>query len=125
MLLFVKLIHLPPGSIINRQGICMQWFMLLLAGVAEVTWATTMKMSAGFSKIIPSIVTAVFYIASAVFLALALKKLPLGTAYAMWTGFGLIGTAVIGVLLFKESLSAANIICLCMIVLGIIGLKVL
>ena len=64
----------------------MQWIYLLAAGILEVTWAVFMKMSEGFTKPGPSIITAVGYIASAVFLALALKKLPLGTAYAMWTG---------------------------------------
>ena len=99
----------------------MQW--LLLAGLAEVTWAMSMKMSAGFTKMVPSAVTVAFYILSAVFLSLALKRLPLGTAYAMWTGFGIIGTSLLGILLFQERLSPVQIVCVVLIVLGIAGLK--
>jgi quaternary ammonium compound-resistance protein SugE len=68
----------------------MKWIMLVLAGVLEVTWACAMKFSDGFTQLVPSIITAVGYIASALFLSLALKELPLGTAYAMWTGFGIV-----------------------------------
>ena len=74
---------------------------------------------------LPTIVTAVGYIASALFLSLALKSLPLGTAYAMWTGFGIIGTSLLGVILFHESLSLPQILCVGLIVIGIAGLKVL
>ena len=79
----------------------MEWLMLFIAGVFEVTWAVAMKMSEGFTRMIPSIVTAAGYIASAVFLAIALRKLPLGTAYAMWTGFGIIGTTILGIAMFN------------------------
>ena len=103
----------------------MQWIMLLLAGIFEVTWACAMKYSDGFSVLIPSIVTVVGYIASAVFLALALKHLPLGTAYAMWTGFGIVGTSILGVLLFRERLTVPQLICVLMIAIGIVGLKLL
>ena len=97
--------------------------MLLLAGIFEVTWACAMKYSEGFTVLLPSLVTAVGYIASAVFLALALKHLPLGTAYAMWTGFGIVGTTVLGTILFQEKLSLPQVICILMIVIGIVGLK--
>lgn len=103
----------------------MEWIMLLLAGVFEVTWAIAMKMSDGFSKLLHSVITAAGYIASAVFLALALKKLPLGTAYAMWTGFGIVGTSLLGIVLFQETLSLAQIGCVAIIVVGIVGLKLL
>ena len=103
----------------------MQWIMLLIAGSLELTWAVAMKYSEGFSKLGPSALTAVTYILSAVFLALALKKLPLGTAYAMWTGMGIIGTTVLGVLLFKETLSFPQVVCILMIAGGIAGLKIL
>ncbi len=103
----------------------MEWIMLLLAGVLEVTWAVAMKMSEGFTKLMPSIITAVGYIASAVFLSLALKKLPLGTAYAMWTGFGIVGTTLLGIALFHETLSLPQIGCVAVIVAGIVGLKLL
>ncbi len=103
----------------------MEWLMLALAGILEVTWAFTMKCSNGFTKIIPSIITFIGYIASALFLSLALKKLPLGTAYAMWTGFGIIGTSVLGIFLFQEKLSFPQVICVLLILIGIIGLKLL
>ena len=101
----------------------MHWIMLLLAGIFEVTWACAMKYSEGFTVLLPSLVTAVGYIASAVFLALALKHLPLGTAYAMWTGFGIVGTTVLGTILFQEKLSLPQVICILMIVIGIVDLK--
>ena len=103
----------------------MQWIMLLIAGSLEITWAVAMKYSEGFSKLGPSALTAVTYILSAVFLALALKKLPLGTAYAMWTGMGIIGTTVLGVLLFKEQISFPQVVCILLIAGGIAGLKIL
>ena len=103
----------------------MEWILLMLAGLLEVTWAVTMKMSEGFTKPLPSLITAIGYVASAVFLALALKKLPLGTAYAMWTGFGIVGTSLLGIALFHESLSPAQLGCVLLIVAGIAGLKLL
>ncbi len=103
----------------------MEWLYLLLAAVFEVSWAIAMKYSEGFSRLLPSLITAVGYLASALFLSLALKKLPLGTAYAMWTGFGIVGTSVLGVLLFQETLNAAQILCVLMICGGIAGLKLL
>ncbi|MBO6108316.1 MAG: multidrug efflux SMR transporter [Eubacterium sp.] len=103
----------------------MQWIYLILAAILEVTWAVAMKYSEGFTVIIPSIITVIGYIASAVFLSLALKHLSLGTAYAMWTGFGIVGTSVLGVFLFGEKLSVPQIICIVLIVIGITGLKLL
>ena len=103
----------------------MEWIMLLIAAVLEVTWAVSMKMSDGFTRMLPSVITVIGYIASAVFLALAMRKLPLGTAYAMWTGFGIMGTTILGVLLFKETMSLAQAGCVLMIAGGIIGLKLL
>ena len=103
----------------------MKWILLALAGLLEVTWACAMKYSEGFTQLFPSIITAVGYIASAVFLALALKELPLGTAYAMWTGFGIVGTTLLGMLLFHENLSLPQVICVLLIVGGVIGLKLL
>ncbi len=103
----------------------MEWIMLLIAAVLEVTWAVFMKMSEGFTRMLPSVITVIGYIASAVFLALAMRKLPLGTAYAMWTGFGIMGTTILGVLLFRETMSLAQAGCVLMIAGGIIGLKLL
>lgn len=103
----------------------MQWVFLAVAGAAEITWAVAMKYSAGFTNIPPTIVTLVFYVLSAIFLSLALHKLPLGTAYAIWTGIGIIGTSVLGVFLFQESISALQVACIAMITVGIIGLRLL
>lgn len=103
----------------------MKWIYLLIAGILEITWAVAMKMSDGFTVLVPSIITVVGYIASAVFLAIALKHLPLGTAYAMWTGMGIAGTTLLGIVIFHERLSISQIICVIMIVVGIVGLKLL
>lgn len=103
----------------------MEWIYLLLAAVLEVSWAVAMKYAEGFTRPLPSLITAVGYLASALFLSLALKKLPLGTAYAMWTGFGIVGTSVLGVLLFRETLNAAQVVCVLLICGGIAGLKLL
>ena len=103
----------------------MKWIYLLIAGALEITWAVAMKMSNGFTVLIPSIVTGAGYIASAVFLAIALRQLPLGTAYAMWTGMGILGTTLLGVFLFHEKLSVPQVICVILIVVGIAGLKIL
>ena len=80
----------------------MKWIYLLIAGLLEITWAITMKMSKGFTILIPSIITGVGYLASAVFLSIALKGLPLGTAYAIWTGMGIVGTTILGVILYIQ-----------------------
>ena len=103
----------------------MKWIFLLIAGILEITWAVAMKMSNGFTVLVPSIITVIGYIASAVFLAIALKQLPLGTAYAMWTGMGIAGTTLLGIVIFHERLSIPQIICVIMIVVGVVGLKLL
>ncbi len=103
----------------------MQWILLILAGLFEVTWACAMKYSNGFTVVLPSAITVIGYIASAVFLSMALKHLPLGTAYAMWTGFGIVGTSVLGIFMFHEKLSFPQVICIILIVAGIAGLKIL
>jgi quaternary ammonium compound-resistance protein SugE len=109
----------------GTRRIYMEWVYLLIAGVSEVVWAVAMKFSEGFSKFLPSAITVAGYIISAVFLSLALRKLPLGTAYAIWTGFGIIGTSLLGILLFHETLNAAHILCILLIAGGIAGLKLL
>ena len=102
----------------------MKWIMLLIAGLFEVTWACTMKLSNGFTQPAASAVTFICYIASAVFLSLAMKDLPLGSAYAMWTGFGIVGTTLAGVFLFDEKINFVQIFCIVMIISGITGLKI-
>ena len=101
----------------------MEWFILFLAGLAEITWAVALKYADGIHKLIPTIITVVGYVASLLLLSKALEKLPLGTAYAIWTGIGIMGTALLGILLFKEQLTLVQAIFLLMIVIGIVGLK--
>ena len=101
----------------------MAWTYLVIAGLMEIAWATGLKYSEGFTKPLASVVTAILMIASFYFLSLALKTLPIGTAYAIWTGIGAVGTAIIGIILFGESREALRIICMLLIVAGIVGLK--
>ncbi len=102
----------------------MKWLMLIVAGLLEMGWAIGLKYSQGFTKLIPSIFTIVGMIASFYFLSLALKSLPLGTAYAIWTGIGTVGTVTLGIILFKEPIDITRLICIGFIVVGIVGLKV-
>ena len=101
----------------------MNWLILFLAGIAEVTWAVALKYADNFHNLVPSIVTVVGYIASLILLSLALNKLPLGTAYAVWTGIGIVGTTVLGIFLFKEQLTPLQGVFILLIIVGIIGLK--
>lgn len=103
----------------------MHWIYLLIAGLFEVGWAIGLKLSHGFSQAIPSILTIIGMIASFYFLSLALKNLPLGTAYAIWTGIGTIGTVIFGILLFKEPVDTVRILCILLIISGITGLKLI
>lgn len=101
----------------------MKWLTLVIAGAFEVWWAVGLKYSEGFTKLFPSMLTVIGMIASFYFLSLSLKELPLGTAYAIWTGIGTIGTVILGIVLFKESIDPIRLICIGFIVIGIIGLK--
>lgn len=103
----------------------MNWFYLIIAGMFEVAWAIGMKLSDGFSNLTISILTIIGMVASFYFLALALKNIPLGTAYAIWTGIGTLGTVILGILLFKEPVNVARIVCIIFILSGITGLKLL
>ena len=103
----------------------MAWIHLLVAGFFEVFWAIGLKMSHGFTNLWISILTVIGMIASFYFLALALKNIPLSTAYAVWTGIGTIGTVILGILLFKEPASILRLVCILLIVSGITGLKLL
>ena len=103
----------------------MHWILLGVAGILEIVCAIAMKYSDGFSNLLPSIITVVGYIASLVFLTFAMKQLPVGTGYAIWTGIGIIGTTVLGVLLFQEKLSLLQVLCLALIIIGVIGLRLL
>jgi quaternary ammonium compound-resistance protein SugE len=114
-------------ALINANfGSCtMAWFYLIVAGVLEVGWAVGLKYSEGLTKLGPSLATGVMLAASMALLGMALRDLPLGTAYAIWTGIGTAGTAILGIWLFGESAQPLRLACLVMIVAGIIGLKLL
>jgi quaternary ammonium compound-resistance protein SugE len=101
----------------------MAWLVLALAGLCEIGWAVGLKYSAGFTRLWPSLWTGAAMIASLWLLALALKSLPLGTAYAVWTGIGAVGTALLGIVLFAEPADALRLMCIGLIVAGIVGLK--
>jgi quaternary ammonium compound-resistance protein SugE len=101
----------------------MPWVILILAGLCEIGWAIGLKYTDGFTKLWPSVGTVVSMIVSVVLLGLALKSLPLGTAYAVWTGIGILGTAVLGMVLFSESADPVRLACIGLIVGGIVGLK--
>ncbi len=102
----------------------MPWVYLILAGMLEVAWAIGLKYTQGFSRPVASVVTIVLMIGSFWVLSLAVKSLPIGTAYAIWTGIGAFGTAILGMYLFKEPVTIARIACLGLIIAGIVGLKV-
>lgn len=99
------------------------WVWLLLASASEIVWAVGLKLSEGFTRFWPSVITVVFMIVSYVFLGQALKGLPLGTAYAIWTGIGAVGAGIAGALLFKEPVTAARVLFFGLIVIGIVGLQ--
>jgi quaternary ammonium compound-resistance protein SugE len=101
----------------------MEWLYLLLAGLLEVGWAIGLKYTGGFSRLVPSLWTGLAMVLSLAFLGLAMKALPVGTAYAVWTGIGAVGTALLGVHLFGEPATALRFGCIGLIVLGIAGLS--
>lgn len=101
----------------------MPWLHLIIAGLLEVAWAIGLKQTEGWTRLLPSVTTALLMMASFFFLSLALRSLPLGTAYAIWTGIGAVGTALIGIIVFDEPRTAARLVCIVLIVAGIVGLK--
>lgn len=103
----------------------MSWCYLFIAGVFEISWAIGLKLSNGFTNFGISVVTVIGMILSYYFLALALKDIPLGTSYAVWTGMGIIGTAIFGMLVLNEPVNILRILCISMILFGIAGLKFL
>ena len=102
----------------------MSWVYLLIAGLTEVAWAIGLKQSQGWTRLWPSLITGALMIVSFAFLSLALKTLPLGTAYAVWTGIGAAGTAIVGIYFFGEPRDAVRILCIGLIIAGVAGLKV-
>ncbi|MDR6367070.1 quaternary ammonium compound efflux SMR transporter SugE [Enterobacter sp. SORGH_AS_0287] len=101
----------------------MSWIILVIAGLLEVVWAIGLKYTHGFTRLTPSVITITAMIVSIVLLSCAMRSLPVGTAYAVWTGIGAVGAAITGILLLGESASLARIASLALIVAGIIGLK--
>lgn len=101
----------------------MPWLILILAGVLEMMWAVGLKYTDGLTRLWPTVFTGVTLALSVGLLALAVRDLPLGTAYAVWTGIGTVGTVIVGILLFGESMAVLRLLCIGAIVAGIVGLK--
>ncbi len=101
----------------------MDWIYLIIAGMFEVVWAMALKYSHGFTKLVPSLITLGGMVISFYLLSLATKTLPMGTAYAIWTGIGALGAVLLGILLFNEPVNILRIVFLCFILVGILGLK--
>lgn len=124
--------HCPSGTtprLLPPQGrpcpleFTMPWLLLLLAGLFEVAWAIGLKYTDGFSRPLPTLLTLSAMGVSVLLLAMAVKQLPLGTAYAVWTGIGAVGTVLMGIWLFNEPATLARVLCLLLIIGGILGLK--
>ena len=101
----------------------MAWVILFVAGLLEIGWAVGLKYTEGFTRLWPTVGTAVALVASMSLLGIAVRTLPLGSAYAVWTGIGSVGTAVLGIILFREPATAIRLVCIGLIVAGILGLK--
>ncbi|MFY1112339.1 MAG: quaternary ammonium compound efflux SMR transporter SugE [Methanosarcinaceae archaeon] len=103
----------------------MEWLILFIAGIFEAAWAIGLKYTEGFTRFYPSVFTVACMLLSFYFLAQALKTLPIGTGYAVWTGIGILGTTVLGILLFNESCDIGKLLCIMLIFSGVMGLKFL
>lgn len=101
----------------------MAWIILFVAGLLEIGWAVGLKYTEGFTRLGPTLGTAAALVGSMALLGLAVRDLPLGTAYAVWTGIGTVGTALLGMALFREPATVARLVCIGLIVTGIVGLK--
>lgn len=101
----------------------MAWLYLVVAGVLEVVWACTMKQSHGFSRLVPSVITLVTMVASFGLLSLAMRSLPLGTAYTIWTGIGAVGAFIVGIAVLGEQVSAMRLLAAVLIVSGLVLMK--
>ena len=101
----------------------MAWLILLVAGLTEVGWAVGLKYTHGFTRPVPTAMTVVSMVLSLWLLGVAVRTLPLGTAYAVWTGIGTVGTAILGIVLFNEPATGLRVLCVALIVTGIVGLK--
>lgn len=103
----------------------MAWLYLFVAGIFEIGWAIGMKYTNGFTKLVPTVITLVSMALSVYLLSLATKEIPIGTAYAVWTGIGIAGTSVLGIILFQEPIEVLKVVFISMILFAIIGLKVI
>ncbi|GAC1041050.1 quaternary ammonium compound efflux SMR transporter SugE [Rhizobium sp. No.120] len=101
----------------------MAWFLLFLAGLFEIGWAVGLKYTDGFTRLVPTVLTVISMIISIVLLGLAVKTLPMGTAYAVWTGIGTVGTVLFGIWLLGDPATPVRLLCIGLIVAGIAGLK--
>ena len=101
----------------------MAWVVLFIAGICEIGWAVGLKYTDGFTRLWPTVFTGVSLVVSMALLGIAVKTLPLGTAYAVWTGIGAVGTVILGIMLFKEPATVVRLVCVGLIVAGILGLK--
>ena len=101
----------------------MAWAILILAGIFEIIWAYSMKMSEGFTRLTPSVVTIVFMIFSVVLLSISMRTLPLGTAYTVWTGIGAMGSFILGIMVLNEPMTAMRMIAAVLIVSGLVLMK--
>lgn len=105
------------------MNVKMAWAILILAGVFEVIWAYSMKLSEGFTRLTPSVVTIVFMILSVVLLSISMRTLPLGTAYTVWTGIGAMGSFILGIMVLNEPMTAMRMIAAVLIVSGLVLMK--
>lgn len=112
------------GDIHFTKGMSMAWVFLVIAGLFEIAWATGLKASEGFTRLVPSVGTIIALIISGVLLGIAAKSLPIGTAYAVWTGIGAVGTVICGIIFFGDPTTPVRLLCLGLILLGIVGLKI-
>ena len=103
----------------------MAWFLLFVAGIFEIGWDIGMKYTNGFTKLVPSVLTLISMVLSVYLLSLATKEIPIGTAYAVWTGIGIAGTSILGVIIFNEPVEILKIIFISMILIAVVGLKVI
>ena len=101
----------------------MAWLLLVIAGLCEIVWATGLKHTEGFTRLLPTVVTITAMVVSIVLLGIAMKTLPAGTSYAVWVGIGAVGTAIMGILMLGEPATAGRLVSLTLIVAGIVGLK--
>jgi quaternary ammonium compound-resistance protein SugE len=118
-----SLIDRGDDPALHAEEFPMPWIYLALAGLFEIGWAVGLKYSDGFTRLWPSVGTATAMIISVLLLALAIRSLPIGTAYAIWTGIGAVGAVILGIALFGDSAAPLRLLCVALIVAGIVGLK--